>query len=173
MSIMIIHASIEGQTARIARYVRDLLEEEGPQVQMVDTERDPSKASFSGVDQVVLAAPVHERRYPAGFEAFVAARLSDFEAPQTVMLAVSLAAAFPEKMDDARDFQMEFEMRTGFTPDEVHYVAGALRPSSYGYFENQILRHVVLQGAEIDPTTKREFTDWEAIRKTTLKLIRP
>ncbi len=173
MSILLIHASIEGQTAKVARYMRDLLEAEGPPVTMVDTEAAVPKIDFAAFDHIVLAAPVHERTYPDGFEAFAAGHKNDLATKPTLMLAVSLAAAFPEKLEDAWDFQQEFQMRTGFIPDEVQYVGGAVRPSSYGYFESQIMRYVVLHGVKVDASTEREFTDWEAIRQRTLQLATP
>ena len=57
------------------------------------------------------------------------------------------------------------EMRTGFEPDRELLVAGAVRTSSYGYFENQVVRNVALDGRDIELVDGvREFTDWDALR---------
>ena len=58
-------------------------------------------------------------------------------------------------------------MRTQFQPDDNALIAEAVRPESYGYFESEIIRHVVLGDKNIDPEDGvREFTDWDAFTKT-------
>lgn len=163
MSVLIVYDSVEGQTEKVAGFVRDTLEAAGKSVSLVNIATDPA-VDFEGVAHIILAAPVHERRYPDSFEVFAAGRRSKLAEIPTLMLAVSLAAAFPEKHSDAEDFQDEFEMRTGFKPGEVEYVAGAVKPSSYGFFEAQILRFVVLRGEPVDPHEEREFTDWDRLK---------
>ncbi len=53
---------------------------------------------------------------------------------------------------------------TGWKPDKVAYVAGAVRHEDYGYFREQILEHLVLEGAHYDDLVDdHEFTDWQAV----------
>jgi menaquinone-dependent protoporphyrinogen oxidase len=52
--------------------------------------------SLRGFYRVVLAAPVHERRHPTEFEVFLAGCRSDLEEVDTLLISVSLSAAFPE-----------------------------------------------------------------------------
>ena len=165
MSVLIVFSSIEGQTKKIAEFAKELIETRGIEVKLVNIATAAGQIGLKDASSIILAAPVHERRFPKDFEVFIAARRADLATRWTLMLSVSLAAAFQEKIDDARDFQTEMEMRTHFSPDEVELVAGAVRPTSYGYFESQILRHVILHDRPIDPTTEREFTDWERLKE--------
>ena len=166
MKVMIIYESVEGQTDKIARFARDRLAAKGHDVQLVDTADRQVEVAYAGVDKVILAAPVHERRHPKSFEVFVGADRELLGGLDTMMLSVSLKAAFPDSLGEAMEFLTDMEMRTGFEANRKLLVAGAVRPSSYDYFSTQILRHVILDGKDvsIDGDT-HEFTDWDALDK--------
>ena len=79
---------------------------------------------------------------------------------QTLLISVSLKAAFPEGMAAAQEYLKEMEMRTKFEPDFRALTGGAVCTSSYGYFENQVVQHVALDGRNVDLVDGvREFTD--------------
>lgn len=163
MKVLIIYASIEGQTARIARFVESELREAGHEVAMIDAE-DNAPIPLDNVDKVVLAAPVHERRHPKLFEAMLVAQKGQLAARDTLLISVSLSAAFPEGVEEAQEYLTELKMRTGFAPTAEMLVAGAIRTGHYDYFATQVLRHVVLRDREYDPTAEEhEFTDWDAL----------
>lgn len=121
---------------------------------------------------MILAAPVHERRHPRSFEVFVAAGRDALVARETLMLSVSLKAAFAGEMEDAEDFLTEMEGRTGFSATHKALVAGAVRQGSYDYYSSAILRHVVLAGHDA-PLAKgdHEFTDWAALEATVTAFV--
>ena len=163
MSVMIIYETLEGQTGKIARWLAEQVAEAGQETILVDT-AEPGNPTFSGVDRVILAAPVHERRHPPRFEAFVGAQKERLAQVPSLMLSVSLKAAFDGGHIEARDYLREMKMRTGFTPQREILVAGAVRAGAYGYFETEVLRHVVLQGQDFTPEDgPHEFTDWDAL----------
>lgn len=85
---------------------------------------------------------------------------------KTPMVSVSLKASFPDGLEEAQDYLTEMAMRTGVEFDKEVLVAGAVRSASYGYFENQIVHHVVLLGQPVDLVNGvREFTDWDSLAK--------
>jgi menaquinone-dependent protoporphyrinogen oxidase len=163
MKVLIVFASVEGQTAKIARFIEGEVQKAGHEAALFDAGDTKASISFEGVDKVILAAPVHERRHPEGFEVLLAGRQRDLQALDTLLLSVSLSAAFPEGLEEAAEYVTELKMRTGFTPDAELLVAGAVRASSYDYFASQVVRHVVLRGREADPAEEHEFTDWDAV----------
>jgi menaquinone-dependent protoporphyrinogen oxidase len=164
MEILVIFETIEGQTRKIVEFVEDRIRRAGHGVRRFDTADRLGTLSFDGIDKVVLAAPVHERRHPKAFEVFVSASHEELKQRPTLMISVSLKAAFPESLEEAEDYLTEMKMRTGFKPDKEVLAAGAVRTSSYGYFESQIVQNVVLAGQRVDLVDGvREFTDWEAL----------
>lgn len=164
MKVLIVFETVEGQTRKISEFVEQRIRSAGHEVQLFDTQDKLGTVSFSGIDKIVLAAPVHERRHPKGFEVFVGSSLDELRALPTLLISVSLKAAFPEGMEEARDYLTEMEMRTGFEPDREILAAGAVRTSSYDYFESQVVRHVVLDSRDVELVDGVcEFTDWKAL----------
>ena len=164
MEFLVIFETVEGQTRKISEFVTQQIRAAGHGVRWFDTEDKLASLSFDGIDKVVLAAPVHERRHPKNFEVLVSASLDELKARQTLLISVSLNAAFAEGMEEAQDYLTEMEMRTGFNPDKEVLAAGAVRTDSYGYFESQIVKNVVLGGRNVELVDGvREFTDWDAL----------
>ncbi len=165
MTVMIAYASLEGQTRKIAEVLAAEVRATGEGVQMHDTADQPAPGGLDAVDRVILAAPVHERRHPQTFEGFVGAQRAHLAARPTLLLSVSLNAAFDEGYPEAQEYVTEMEMRTCFKATWTLLVAGAVQAGSYEYFQTQILRHVVLRDFDYDISDgPREFTDWAALR---------
>jgi menaquinone-dependent protoporphyrinogen oxidase len=83
--------------------------------------------------------------------------------PVASLDAVSLNAAFPERMEYSQDYVTKMEMRTCFNPDEEVLAAWAVRTRSYDYFESQIVHHVTSGGREVELVDGvRESTNWDA-----------
>ncbi len=164
MTTAIIYETLEGQTGKIARFIETTLRKQGAEVNCIDTADKMADISLDGIEKVILAAPVHERRHPHAFEVFVGASRHELTEKKTLMISVSLSAAFPEGVEEAQEYLTEFEMRTDFKPDVTLLVAGAVRPSGYDYFQQQVIRHAVLgeRYTELDGGTQ-EFTDWDAL----------
>lgn len=167
MQITILFETGEGQTAKITEFIASHLREAGHDVTVADASDTQSELALGKADKAILAAPVHERRHPKTFEAAVTAARQNLANRPTLMLSVSLMAAFPDGLADAQDYLTEMKMRTGFAPTQEALIAGAVRSGSYDYYQSQILRHVVLQGHEVELTDGvKEFTDWDALTKT-------
>jgi len=172
MTVLIIYATIEGQTGKIARFVEAQVEKAGHETRVVDATDKMANVSFEGVDKVILAAPVHERRHPKPFEVLVTALHQNLVTRDTLLLSVSLNAAFPEGHAEAQDYVDEMILRTGMRPDTTALVAGAVRNHRYDYYASQVLRHVVLRDREFDPSAEsHDFTDWAALKTTVAAFI--
>ena len=164
MTVLIVFATVEGQTAKIAHFISNVAKKSGFDTRLINTDQLPGQVKLDDVDRVVLLAPVHERRHPASFEAFIASFKDELVKRKALVLSVGLKAAFASGREEARDYLTEMLLRTSFEPDASALVAGAVRPDSYGYFEKEIVKHVVLLGRKIDPRDGvREFTDWDEL----------
>ena len=169
MTLLIVYGTVEGPTRKIAEFVQEKLRGAGHDVSEFDTAQRTAPVSFEGVDKVILAASVHERRHPQTFEVFVGAHRKDLAACETLLISVSMSAAFEEGLGEAREYLTEMEMRTEFKPDAELLVAGAIKTGSYDYFATQVIRHVVMRDREYDANHgEHEFTDWDALEKDVL-----
>lgn len=160
MNVLLLFASIEGQTAKIAQFMADEITRLGHSPMLHEAD-DPTPLPVTEADAVILAAPVHQRRHPRAFEALVGGFRTSLDQRPTLMVSVSLSAAFPEGIAEAIDYVTEMSMRTRFSPREIACVAGAVRTTQYDYFATQVIRHVVLRDRAYDPAEgEHEFTDW-------------
>ena len=174
MSVLIAYGTVEGQTAKIARFVQEVVRGTGEEAELFDTSDRHHGVDFAPYDKVILAASVHERRHPKEFEVFVTGHHAALAARRTLMLSISLSAAFPEGVEEAQDYVDEMKMRTGLVPDAEVLVAGAVRARRYGYYETQVLRHVVLRDREFDgDAVEHEFTDWQALAERVYGFLDP
>ena len=164
MTVLIVYSTIEGQTGKIAEFVADRVRATGQSARLLDAD-EIAEAEFRDIDKVILAAPVHERRHPRGFEAFLTAHSRDLATRPSLLLSVSLSAAFPEGMEEALDYVTEMTLRTNLEPTSTVLVAGAVRGGAYDYYSQQVLKHVVLGNRDYDPdpNATHEFTDWDIL----------
>ena len=164
MNVLILFQSMEGHTRSIVNHVRKRLGDLGHEASAVDLSDELARFSFEGVDRVILAGPVHERRHPRNFEVALAASKAEIEARPGLFLSVSLSAAFPDGREEAQAYIDEMLMRTDLSGLATLPVAGAVQAGNYDYFETQVLRHIVLHDRDYEVTGEGEvFTDWGAI----------
>lgn len=172
MKIVVLFETGEGQTRKIADFIADQTRQAGHDVTLVDTSDKLVQFPVGSADKVILAAPVHERRHPRNFEVAVSAATQELAKRPTLMISVSLKAAFPEGLEEAQDYLTEMEMRTGFEPTQEALVAGAVRTDSYDYYQRQIVEYVALEGHETELRDGvREFTDWDALADTVASFL--
>lgn len=167
MKIIVLFETGEGQTRKIADFIADLIQKKGHSAEMVDTSDRIGSLSLGEADKIVLAAPVHERRHPKAFEIALSSAKEELVKRPTLMISVSLKAAFPQGIDEAQEYLTEMKMRTGLEPTREVLVAGAIRTGSYDYYQRQIVGHVILEGQDVELTNGvKEFTDWAALAES-------
>lgn len=164
MAHLIVYDTVEGHTRRLANEIANQITATSATARLFNAETPMGDLSIADFSSCIIAAPVHQKRHPEAIVDFVRANVDSLNTMPTAFISVSLAASFPDGADDARAFVDHFLQRTGWTPNAIHYAAGALRCEEYDYFTEQILRHVVLRGHEdIDLTGDQVFTDWSAL----------
>jgi menaquinone-dependent protoporphyrinogen oxidase len=164
MNVLIAYASTEGQTRKIANFIADHVRNRGHKANVFDTSSTLHDVDVNEFDMVILAGSVHQQKHQDCLEIYVVAKRKKLEAMPTLFVSVSLAAAFPDTQHEANRYMNEFVSELGWWPSRMLAVAGAVRHDEYGYYREQILEHVVLDGTHLDDFSEdREFTDWGAL----------
>ncbi len=178
--ILILFATREGQTRRIAEHLAATARARDLPVEMHNINFIPDTFSLSDYDKVILAASVHRGKHEPEMVEFVRRNHSRLGHMQTIFLSVSLAEAAAEDFhrtpeiraqaaQDVEDMMQEFFEETGWHPSAlqhqgVHAVAGALMYSKYNFFIRWIMRRIAKkEGAPTDTSRDYEYTDWEAL----------
>lgn len=162
--VLIVHASREGQSLRIAQRVAETLEGDGHSASVVGADPFPG---LGGADGVVVVASVHMGRHPAALIRAIRAHRAVLEHMPNAFLSVCLAAAGRDAAhrSQADGYLQEFLRRAQWHPTVSGTVAGALRFGRYGPIKGRFMRALDRrEGFPGAPGEEREFTDWSTVR---------
>ena len=165
MSALVLYASIEGQTRKIATHIAARLEEKGLGVILADI-REPGFAIPGQQDVVILCAPIHMGNYPEAMVSFVNDWKEAISAVPNVFVSVTLAihSENEDEKAEARAYPVKLTENTGFKPQRVLNVAGALKFLEYDFFKRFVMRRISAgENGPVDVSKDYEFTDWEAV----------
>ncbi|MDH3740134.1 MAG: protoporphyrinogen oxidase [Hyphomicrobiales bacterium] len=172
MKILIAYGSTEGQTRKITEALAAQICELGHEVEVFDTSGLPGGLHVESFDKIIVAGSVHDKQHQESLEIFVLSRLKQLQTMPTMFLSVSLAAAFEDGLAEAKGYVDSFLEKVGWCPTQSLLVAGAVRHGEYGYYREQILEHVVLEGRALDdPTSDHEFTDWAFLARSIAEFV--
>lgn len=162
MKFLIVYATTDGQTRKIARFCADQCVAAGHAVEMLAA-GDAGGLVLSRFDGVVLAGSVHAGGFQKSLAQFAKDNAVALNARPSLFLPVSLSAAGT----DAKDWAgltacvVAFEAETGWAPTQTAHVAGAFRFTEYDFFRAWAMRWIAAQKGEVmDADGDREYTDW-------------
>ena len=165
MSILILYATTEGQTRKIARFCGRHLSERGLSTEILPL-ADATDIDLNAHDGVLVLASVHAGDYQPELGDFAQDYAAVLPLLPNAFLSVSLSAAGDDE-DDWKGLTACVERMTedtGWTPQEVVHVAGAFRFSEYNWFKTWAMRWIAAQkGTEVVSGEDVELTDWTAL----------
>ncbi len=173
-TLLIVYSTVEGQTRRIAQAVAGHARDAGFDPVLLDPEH-PLADGVVHFDAALVAAPVHFGKHPASVLRFVQRHREALESVPCAFLSVSMSAA---RADDASraaaaGYLTTFLAAAGWSPALAVSVAGALRYTRYGFLKRLMLRRIARKnGLPTDVRQDHELTDWAAVRRHTLHLLR-
>ena len=143
MRVLIAYGTCEGQTARIAKYLAELIRKEGYEAYAMDAERATAPI-LDRYDAVIVGASVHMGKHEHYIVNFVRENRERLECLPSAFFSVSLAAH--DKTTLARQevdgYIRKFIQETGWRPAKVGVFAGALLYTRYGLFKRWIMRKI-------------------------------
>jgi menaquinone-dependent protoporphyrinogen oxidase len=164
MQILLVYATTEGQTQKIAAFVANRLARQGHEVVTAnagDARALPDPRLF---DAILIAASVHLGSYQAAVLRFVREHRAAISARANAFLSVSLAAAGhePDDVSGLKQCVADFVQATGWVPHRIHHVAGAFRYTAYHFLTRCVMKYIAFRkGAPTDSHYDHELTDWD------------
>lgn len=165
MHVVVLYATIEGQTRKIARNIAGTVQSAGHDVSVFDA-ADMDDIDLAVTDALIVAAPVHTGEYPAALLHWAKANSEAINETPSAFVSVSLATAstFPEEHREIGEISKTFLDSAGWKPAAVHQAAGALRYLEYDFLKRLLLRQFAKkEGAPLDTSKNHEFTDWDTL----------
>ncbi|MEZ5812913.1 MAG: flavodoxin domain-containing protein [Rhizobiaceae bacterium] len=165
MHVVVIYATVEGQTRKIARNIAGTVQSAGHDVTVFDA-TDIEDVDLGATDALIVAAPVHVGRYPAALGHWLKANAGAVASIPSAFVSVSLAtaSAFAEEHREIEAIAAAFTAECGWKPTAVHQAAGALRYLEYDFLKRLLMRQFARkEGGPVDMSKDHEFTDWDAL----------
>jgi menaquinone-dependent protoporphyrinogen oxidase len=172
---VVLYATREGQTRRIAEHIAATLRARGRATDVVDVHNLPDWFDLARFDGAIVAASVHLGKHEPEMVSFVKRQHAALEQMPAAFLSVSLTEAAVEDPastadarrkaeDEVRATISAFLAETGWHPSRVRAVAGALLYTKYNLIVRLVMKFVSKRsGASTDTTRDFEYTDWAAL----------
>jgi menaquinone-dependent protoporphyrinogen oxidase len=165
--ILLLYASVEGQTKLIAERIAHTLREKAHSVDMLPADTDAAQLDPAAYDGVMVGASIHYGHHPAYLCQLIGRHRSALAARPSAFFSVSLSAGGPRpKPAAAQRYLDKFLRKTAWQPQMIASFAGAVRYSLYGPIKRRVMIVFVgLGGGETDTSRDYEYTDWDAVER--------
>jgi menaquinone-dependent protoporphyrinogen oxidase len=164
--ILVAFGTTHGHTAKVATAIGEAIDRAGAQAVVVDTALNAAAIDVDGFDGVIVAASVHAGGYQDAVLDWVRRRARSLNTMPTAFVSVCLGVLQEDGKVQAELAQLRdrFLDKTGWTPQIVLPVAGALAYSRYNFVTRALMRRVAAQaGGDTDTAHDYEYTDWQAL----------
>jgi menaquinone-dependent protoporphyrinogen oxidase len=162
---LVLYATTEGQTARIAERMAARLRSKGHVVESHSADAIPAGLDWAEFDGIIIGAAIHYGHHPAYLRTLVRRHRDALAARPGAFFSVSLSAGGPgAKPEAAKRYLDKFLRQTGWHPAQAASFAGALQFSKYGAFKRMLMIVFVgLAGGDTDTSHDYEYTDWNEV----------
>ena len=164
--ILVFYGSTEGQTAKIAEVLAAQMRARGTEVDLVDAAAHcPAPDDYAAI---VVAASVHAGGYQRKVGRWVRTHAAALHNRPTAFVSVCLGVL---EHDPTVDRELKaiidrFLAATGWQPDVMKIVAGALPYTKYNWFTRLVMKRIVRKaGGDVDTSRDYEYTDWDEVRR--------
>jgi menaquinone-dependent protoporphyrinogen oxidase len=162
--IYIVYGTTEGQTARIADMMAEVIRAHGHEVAAVDV-KQARDGPAAGYDGVIVGASIHMGKHDKHAVEFVQHNREMLERVPSGFFSVSLAAH--GDVDEAEGYLEQFQQETGWRPAKVALFGGALLYTRYGFFKRRLMKKIAGdKPGHLGTDTSRDYvyTEWDAVR---------
>ena len=163
--IFITYGTTEGQTAKIADFISDVVREHGHDVTMFNV-NDAADIVADGYDAVIVGASIHMGKHDKHVIDFVRKNQDTLARLPSAFFSVSLAAHGDTA--EAEGYVEQFEQETGWQPDKVALFGGALLYTQYGFVKRHMMRKIARDkpgNLGVDLSRDYVYTEWDGVKR--------
>ena len=173
--VAVFYATREGQAGRVAAQVVAGLRERGLEAVALDARQAQPTLDLRAYSAAVVAASVHAGTHEREMVELVKAQREALQSMPNAFLSVTLSEAGVERKDataeeharfvaDVTGMIERFVGDTGWRPEHVVPVAGALRYTRYNFLVRFLMKRIArASGGSTDTSRDHEYTDWKAL----------
>lgn len=166
MKYLIVYATTEGQTRKIALYIKDCLTEIGHTVTIADaSDSPPAPQEF---DVIMIGASIHIHKYQSAVVHYIKHYADTLNKMPSAFFSVCLAVAsdIEEEHKEAENITVQLLEQTGWKPLMTTQIAGALKYTQYDFFKRLIMKMIAKnERRPTDTSHDYEYTNWEEVKQ--------
>ena len=164
---LIVYGSTEGHTTAVAARMAEAMRAEGHLVELHDSKELRKNTVTQPFDGIIVGGSVHAGEHQSSLREFAKRNREVLERVPSAFFSVSLANADADEDADAESKAVveKFIAETGWRPNQIERIAGALVYTQYNVFMRHMMKLIVKsQGrSELDTSRDFDFTDWDAV----------
>jgi len=165
--VLIAYGTSEGQTAKIAEHLAEVIRAQGHDAFLVDISREaPAPAGYHAV---IIGASVHKGKHQPWVVDYVRRNRPALQHLPSAFFSVSLAIADGTVKGrlEAEGYVETFVRETGWYPEKIGLFAGALMYTKYNFLLRQVMRWIARSKGSRDLDTRQDYvyTDLAAVQR--------
>lgn len=170
-NVLILYATREGQTEKIAHVLAEILKDNKLNVELLNAKNNAllSTLNLNKFDYLVFGASMHAGGLESEMVSYINSRSSELREKSKSFFLVLLSAATAEPnlkkkwLADARA-KMDKQLTVNFKNTEM--IAGALAYSKYSWPMKWVMKKIAKQaGQDTDISKDYEYTDWQQVKR--------
>jgi menaquinone-dependent protoporphyrinogen oxidase len=164
---LIIYGTREGQTAKIAEAIGDVVRQHGKQIDIYDAKKVPTTFQFEGYNGTLIGSSIHAGQWSSPAIHFARRYKTQLDKIPSAFFSVSMTAGSPNPDERAKlePYVQKVFIKSGWHPETVENFAGSLAYTKYGYFTRWLMQCIARShGQSADTSHDVEFTNWDQVR---------
>jgi len=163
--ILILYSTTDGHTLTISQRLQDIIVEQGHEVDVIAIDAS-EPLNLEAFDKIVIGASIRYGKHQQHVHDFIDRHRKSMQSRPNAFFSVNLVARKPGRDRlDSNPYVKKFLQRIAWQPQHVAIFAGKLNYPVYNWLDRNIIRLIMrLTGGPTDPSTVREFTDWQKVK---------
>jgi len=175
-NVLIVYATKEGQTAKIARHIAQTLSAVGHKTELFDADHPTPRLDVRRFQFAMVGGPIHAGGYPHSLARFVRKNRAFLGRVRSAFFSVGLAIGSHRSDGRAQTLPLvdKFLRGSGWQPQRIELIAGALPYSKYNPLVRLVMRHIAeKEGGDTDTSRDYEYTDFAAVERFAREFVAP
>lgn len=163
MKTLLLYATRDGQTFKIAQYIAQAMVPSEVELRNLI---DCGPIDWNEFDTIIIGASIRYGHFAPELLAFAKKYQTELAERLSAFYAVNLTARKPEKATpETNVYTRKFLDASPWQPNEVAVFAGALRYPRYRRFDRFMIGLIMkMTGGETDKTKEIEYTQWDRVQ---------
>jgi menaquinone-dependent protoporphyrinogen oxidase len=168
MHVLIVYGTKEGQTAKIAERIAQIIRNQGLQVTTYPVKDTPIDFATEAFDAAIVGGSIHVGHYPTHLREFVTDHRDWLNKVPSAFFTVCMAiqSQNPAEREEAGKYGKRFIETTRWHPSLSDTFAGAVKYTQYNFITRFIMKMITKrEGGSTDTRQDHEYTDWDAVAR--------